>query len=160
MSHCPSQVPAKPNGGCGGGGFGFDGLQQPVRGAHRGGGHQVVADQALDRRGVSARDQLCGGFGQSRVIPGDAGGQRLAVGVEQQRGRAVGVQADAADGRGVRGQVADRCGDAGSPCRGIGPPGPDRPRAAGCGTRDRATTVPSEAITTALVADVPTSIPR
>src|SRR6476619_6130465 len=38
-------------------------------------------------------------------------------------------------------------------------PGP-APRAAGCGTRDRATTVPSEARITALVAEVPTSIPR
>src|SRR3954447_4531442 len=38
-------------------------------------------------------------------------------------------------------------------------PGP-APRAAGCGTRDRATTVPSEARMTALVAEVPTSIPR
>src|ERR1700754_4018956 len=42
---------------------------------------------------------------------------------------------------------------------GSAPPGP-APRAAGCGTRDRATTVPSEARMTALVADVPTSIPR
>src|SRR6476619_881689 len=38
-------------------------------------------------------------------------------------------------------------------------PGP-APRAAGCGTRDRATTVPSEVRITALVAEVPTSIPR
>jgi len=38
-------------------------------------------------------------------------------------------------------------------------PGP-APRAAGCGTRDRAMTVPSEARITALVAEVPTSIPR
>src|SRR3954453_15998715 len=38
-------------------------------------------------------------------------------------------------------------------------PGP-APRAAGCGTRDRATTVPSEARITAFVAEVPTSIPR
>src|SRR6478609_11828740 len=38
-------------------------------------------------------------------------------------------------------------------------PGP-APRAAGCGTRDRARTAPSEAMITALVAEVPTSIPR
>src|SRR6478609_6940356 len=38
-------------------------------------------------------------------------------------------------------------------------PGP-APRAAGCGTRDRARTAPSEARITALVAEVPTSIPR
>ena len=159
VSHCPSQVPAKPKVAARGGGFGFDGSQQPVRGAHRGGRHQVIADQAPIGRGQRG-DQLLGRFGQPGVIPGDAGGQRLTGGVEQQGGGAVGVQADTADGRGVRAEVADGRGDAGSPRGRIGPPGPGSPRADGCGTRDRARTVPSGSITTALVADVPTSIPR
>ena len=99
----PQPGAGEAEGGCGGGGLGFDGLQQPVRGAHRGGRHQVIADQALIGRSQRG-DELLGRFGQPGVIPGDTGGERLTGRVEQQGGGAVGVQADTADGRGVRGR--------------------------------------------------------
>jgi hypothetical protein len=60
----------------------LDGLQQSMCGSHRGGRHQVIADQA-SMVGVQRGDELCGGLGQPGVIPGDAGDQRLAGGVEQ-----------------------------------------------------------------------------
>ena len=74
--------------------------------------------------GVERGDELRGGFGQPGVIPGDARDQRLAGGVEQQGGGAMGVHTDTADAGGVRGQLANGSGDAGPPCRRVGPPGP------------------------------------
>ena len=87
----------------------------------------MIAEQTPMGR-LERGDELRGWLGQPGVIPGDARRQRLAGGVEQQGGGAVRVHTDTADCCGVRGQLADRGGDAGSPGRRVGPPGPGSAR--------------------------------
>ena len=81
VSQSPSQVPTKPKVAAPAAAWGSM-VAEPVRGAHRGGRHQPVADQALIGRSQRG-DQLGGRFGQPGVIPGDPGGERLTGGVEQ-----------------------------------------------------------------------------